>query len=176
MPARPVTTPNDLACAQRLIETVATRAFRRPLTESEESALQDIYKVASRRYYSSNSGWYNFDGGAQAVVRSILADSRFLYRSEAEPPNANVGQTYRISDLELASRLSYFLWSRGPDEVLLDVAKRGQLSNPVVLEAETRRMLKDPRSNALTINFAAQWLNLRGLQWVGPMPALSRLR
>jgi hypothetical protein len=165
----PVTDPDDTPCAQRLIETVATRAFRRPISEAEKSDLLQIYKVASRRY-SSDPRWYYFDSGAQAVVRSILSDSRFLYRTEVEPANVGVGQTYRVSDLELASRLSYFLWSRGPDEALLDVAKRGQLSNPAVLEGETRRMLKDPRANALTVNFGAQWLNLRGLTSVGPLP------
>src|SRR6185295_12950955 len=93
-------------------------------------------------------------------------------RMEAEPANVKPGQPYRISDLELASRLSFFLWSTRPDNELINLATQGRLKDPAVLEAQVRRMLKDPRSEALSANFAGQWLNLRGMQAVGPLPLL----
>ena len=117
--------------------------------------------------------WVYFDGGVDAVLRNILANRSFLYRTDTEPPNIAAGQTYRVSDIDLASRLSFFLWSTGPDEQLLDLARRGQLQDPAVLERETRRMLKDPRAEALTLNFAGQWLWLRNLQSFQPLPAYA---
>jgi hypothetical protein len=106
------------------------------------------------------------------ALARILASPKFIYRIEVEPANVKPGQTYRISDIELASRLSFFLWSTRPDETLINLATQGKLKDPVVLEAQVRRMLKDPRSEALAINFAGQWLNLRGMQAVGPLPLL----
>jgi beta-lactamase regulating signal transducer with metallopeptidase domain len=150
-------------CARRIITNLAARAFRKPPSEADVDALMVVYR-------RGDTGW-PYETGIRNVVKSILTDSRFLNRTETEPAGVASGQTYRIRDLELASRLSYFLWSRGPDEQLLDVAGRGQLSNPIVLEQETRRLLKDPRAQALTVNFAAQWLNLRALRMVGPMVA-----
>jgi len=102
------------------------------------------------------------------VVRAILANPKFLYRVEAEPAGLTEGQAYRISDVELASRLSFFLWSSIPDDELLNLALQGKLKDPAVLEAQTRRMLADSRSEAFTVNFAGQWLNLRGLQAAYP--------
>jgi hypothetical protein len=166
----PFSDPDDLPCAQRLIESVATRAFRRPLTDSEKDELLAIYKKGSRGFFPGNLQYFSLESGAQAVLRSVLSDPRFLLRTEMHSSDRAVGETYRITDLELASRLSYFLWSRGPDAALLDLAARGQLSNPSILESETRRMLKDPRANALTVNFGAQWLGLPILERVGPMP------
>jgi hypothetical protein len=128
--------------------------------------------VDAYRKGGSLPGYFYFygEGATHNLVRTILADPRFWSRTEIEPSNVAPGQSYRITDVELASRLSYFLWSRGPDDKLLDIATRGQLSNPVVLEQEARRMLKDPQSEALTLNFASQWLHLRNLRTAGPMP------
>jgi Protein of unknown function (DUF1592)/Protein of unknown function (DUF1588)/Protein of unknown function (DUF1585) len=106
------------------------------------------------------------------VLTRILADPRFIYRIETEPAAAKTNQPFRISDLDLASRLSFFLWSSVPDEELITVASQGKLKDPAILERQVRRMLKDSRAEALTANFAGQWLNLRGLQSVGPLPLL----
>src|SRR6185436_19561400 len=106
----------------------------------------------------------HFEVGIDAVLQNILSDRKFFYRVESEPPNAKSGQAYRITDFELASRLSFFLWSSIPDDELLDAANRGQLHNAAVLERETRRMLNDPRSSALSQNFFGQWLGLRVMQ------------
>src|SRR5262249_29544980 len=113
-----------------------------------------------------------FDQAIGLVLARILASPKFLYRMEAEPANVKVNEPYRISDLELASRLSFFLWSTGPDDELLTVARQGRLKEPATLERQVRRMLKDPRAEALSVNFAGQWLNLRGMQSVGPLPML----
>jgi hypothetical protein len=104
------------------------------------------------------------------VLTRILADPRFIYRIETEPASVRANQLYRISDLDLASRLSFFLWSSVPDEELIAVASQGKLKDPVVLERQVRRMLKDARGAALTENFAGQWLNLRSLESTGPLP------
>jgi hypothetical protein len=163
---RPDSEVEQEACARRIITNLATRAFRRPLSTSDIDTLLDAYRKGGNR----PGGFFYNDGAIRNLVQTVLADPRFWTRTEVELSNAGSGQSYRISDIELASRLSYFLWSRGPDDQLLDVATRGQLSNPVVLEQETRRMLKDPRSEALTLNFASQWLNLRYLRIAGPLP------
>ncbi len=111
------------------------------------------------------------------VLARVLASPKFIYRIETEPANAKLNTPYRISDLDLASRLSFFLWSTGPDDQLITLASQGRLKDPVVLERQVRRMLKDPRAEALAVNFAGQWLNLRGLQSVRSAAAdLSRLR
>jgi len=104
------------------------------------------------------------------ALRNILTDGKFLYRTESAPASLRSGQSYRISDFELASRLSFFLWSTIPDDALLDLASRGQLSDPAVLERETRRMLKDPKADALSVNFAGQWFSFRSLDSVGSLP------
>jgi len=106
------------------------------------------------------------------VLARLLTDPKFIYRIEAEPPNVKPGEPYRIADYDLASRLSFFLWSTNPDDELIRTATQGRLKDPVVLEQQVRRMLKDPKASALAVNFAGQWLNLRGLQAVGPIPML----
>ncbi len=119
----------------------------------------------------------NFDHGIEMALRRILVDPEFVFRKEAEPANVAAGKTYRISDLELASRLSFFLWSSIPDDELLNLATQNKLHEPAVLEQQVRRMLADPRSDQLVINFAGQWLNLRGLQTQTPVDlAVSRFR
>src|SRR5215510_12584092 len=106
------------------------------------------------------------------ALARLLTDPKFIYRIEGERAKLKPGDTYRISDYDLASRLSFFLWSSNPDDELVRIAGQGRLKDPVVLEQQLRRMLKDPKAEALAVNFAGQWLNLRGLQAVGPIPML----
>src|SRR3989442_8760564 len=114
----------------------------------------------------------NCEQGVEDVPGGVLASPQFIYRIEEEPPNLAAGQTYRISDIDLASRLTFFLWSSPPDEALLKVAQQGRLREPAVLEQQVRRMLAHPKANALAVNFAGQWLNLRGLDSVAPVSLL----
>ena len=162
---RPSGSAEEDACATRIIANLAARAFRGMANTEDGLRLFEVYRAD--RQGASFRG--SFDRGIRAVLRAILTDPKFLYRIEVVPSNVAAGRGYRISDLELASRLSFFLWSTGPDAALIDVAGRGELQNPAVLEREVRRMLKDPRAEALALNFAGQWLNLRGLGTVGPL-------
>jgi hypothetical protein len=153
---RPAGTTEEEPCARRIITDLARGAFRGQSSSEDVDTLMQIYR-------SERTG-ASFNRGIEAALQRILADRKFIYRIEAEPANLAPGQSYRLSDLALASRLSYFLWSRAPDEQLLRLATAGQLSNPSVLESEARRMLQDPRSEALAVNFAGQWLNFRRLR------------
>jgi hypothetical protein len=150
---RPAGAAEEEPCVRRIITGLARNAFRGQSSSEDVDALMQIYR--SQRTGAS------FNKGIEAALQRILADRKFIYRIEAEPANLAPGQSYRLSDLALASRLSYFLWSRAPDEPLLRLATAGQLSNPSVLDNEVRRMLQDPRSEALAVNFAGQWLNFR---------------
>ena len=148
-------------CAKQIVSTVARRAYRRPTTAEDMEALLAFYQEGRK------DG--TFEDGVEIAVRRILASPQFLVRVEKEPANLAAGQTYRISDLELASRLSFFLWSSIPDDALINLASQGKLSNPAVLEQQVKRMLADPRSEALVDNFAAQWLYLRNLKSISPV-------
>jgi mono/diheme cytochrome c family protein len=159
---RPASAADEPACARKIIATLATRAFRHPVSTVEAQSLMDFYQSGRK------DG--DFDAGIEIALARILADPRLIYRIEVEPANVKAGQLYRISDLELASRLSFFLWSTAPDDDLLALAGQGKLKDPAVLERQVRRMLQDPRAEALAINFAGQWLNLRGMDSVGPLP------
>jgi len=161
---RPTSPADDAACARKIATTLASRAFRRPASTADVQALMEFYQAGRK------DG--DFEDGVEMVLTRILADPRFIYRIEAEPASVRTNQPYRISDLDLASRLSFFLWSSVPDEELIAVASQGKLRDPVVLERQVRRMLEDSRAEALTANFAGQWLNLRGLQSAGPLPLL----
>ena len=167
---QPASAGEESACARRIITNLATTAFRRPVTAADIDPLM--------KFYEEGRKGGNFDAGIENALARILASPKFIYRIEAEPGAtvrtvaAQAAPAYRISDLDLASRLSFFLWSRGPDAELLKVASAGRLKDPAVLEAQVRRMLKDPRAEALTINFAGQWLNLRGLQGYAPLPGV----
>jgi hypothetical protein len=152
------------ACARKIVAALAARAFRRPVTAAEIDMLMEFYR--------SGRPDGAFDHGIELALARILASPQFVYRIEEEPPNLKPGQVYRISDLDLASRLSFFLWSTSPDAELIRLASEGRLRDPQVLEQQTRRMLRDPRSEALAVNFAGQWLNLRGLQSTSPLPLL----
>src|SRR5262249_12189651 len=159
---RPAAAADDATCARNVVTTVATRAFRHPATNADVQSLMEFYQDGRKQG--------DFDRGIEMALARILADPKFIYRIEAEPPGVKTGQSYRLSEIDLASRLSFFLWSSIPDEELLTAASQGRLKDPSVLERQVRRMLKDPRADALAENFAGQWLNLRGMQAAGPLP------
>ena len=150
----------EAACAKTIVSTFARRAFRRPVTDQDIAVPLGLYTTAS-----AEGG---FEAGIDMALRALLTSPSFLFRIEQDPKTAAASASYRISDLELASRLSFFLWSSIPDEALLDAAERKQLSTPAVLDAQVRRMLADPRAEALTTNFASQWLHSRNLAAVVP--------
>ena len=154
---------DDVGCARRILRTIARRAFRQPLTDEDLRMLGGFYETGRQ-----NGG---FDAGIEQGLARILVDPRFVFRLEREPANAVPGQPYRLSDLELATRLSFFLWSSIPDAELLDVASTGTLHEPAVLEQQTRRMLADPKADALVTNFGGQWLYLRELKNARPETA-----
>jgi Protein of unknown function (DUF1592)/Protein of unknown function (DUF1588)/Protein of unknown function (DUF1587)/Protein of unknown function (DUF1585)/Protein of unknown function (DUF1595)/Cytochrome C oxidase, cbb3-type, subunit III len=149
----------DEACARKILSELARRAYRQPVTESDMQTLLTFYR--------SGKG-DGFESGIEFALERLLADPKFLFRIERDPIDAVAGQTYRISDLALASRLSFFLWSSIPDDHLLQLATAGKLHDPAVLEREARRMLADPKAEALVSNFAGQWLQLRNLRNVQP--------
>jgi mono/diheme cytochrome c family protein len=151
---------DELACATKILSTLATRAYRRPVTDADIETPLRFYKVGRSKG--------DFDKGIQQGLTYILASPKFLYRSEQDPPNLTAGSNHAITDLELASRLSFFLWSSIPDTDLLRLAREGRLKDPGVLDRQVRRMLTDPRSDALVTNFFAQWLRLRELALVDP--------
>jgi Protein of unknown function (DUF1592)/Protein of unknown function (DUF1588)/Protein of unknown function (DUF1587)/Protein of unknown function (DUF1585)/Protein of unknown function (DUF1595)/Planctomycete cytochrome C len=146
----------DLSCARRILQTLTRRAYRRPSTNADVDRLIPFY-TAGR----SEGG---FDTGIERTLERVLVSPQFLFRVESQPANAPAGTAYRVTDLELASRLSFFLWSSIPDDELLDVAIAGRLKNPATLEQQVRRMLADPRSESMVTNFAAQWLYLRDIE------------
>jgi mono/diheme cytochrome c family protein len=149
----------DAACAEKILTTLAARAYRRPLTDADTQTLLSFYKDGRAE---------SFDAGIQRGVERILAAPSFLFRVEHESATAPAGSAYRLSDLDLASRLSFFLWSSIPDDELRDAAVRGKLQDPIALEQQVRRMLRDPRSKALVDNFATRWLELSKLSGVVP--------
>ena len=160
---QPSRSADEEPCAKRILSTIARRAYRRPLTNADVTSVLGFYR-AGRKAES-------FERGIQRGIESILVDPEFLFRVERDPTGAS-GPTARLSDLELASRLSFFLWSSIPDDTLLDLAEKGTLSDPKVLEQQTRRMLADPRANALVESFGRQWLGLRKLRAIFPEPEL----
>jgi hypothetical protein len=153
---RPNAPSAETPCATRIVTTLARRAYRRPVTRAELARLMTFYE-GSRRTGT-------FDTGIERALRAILASSKFVFRFETEPADASAGAPYRLNDYDLASRLSFFLWSSIPDDELLVLAGRGQLKTPAVLEQQVRRLLADPRAEALVSNFAGQWLQLRNLR------------
>ncbi len=151
-------------CAEQILTNLARRAFRRPVSEA------DLVPILG--FYDSGREQGGFETGIQKGLMAILASTKFLYRTAPGTTAAEPSGPYPITDLELAWRLSYFLWSRGPDEPLLTLAERGELSNPEVLQREVERMLADPRSKSLITNFAFQWLGVRRLEAIDPDPRL----
>jgi cytochrome c551/c552 len=164
---QPKDAASEDACARTILSTLATRAYRRPVTESEIQMLLGFYK-AGRQPGGS------FDAGIQRGTERILAAPSFLFRIEHQPAGISAGAAYRLSDLDLASRLSFFLWSSIPDDELRTAAARGQLSDRATLQHQVQRMLRDPRSKALVDNFATRWLELSKLSGVVPDTELYR--
>ena len=157
---RPRTTADEDTCARTIVSTLARRAYRRPVND------RDVEMVL--RFYRDGRADGGFEAGIQQALRRILASPSFLFRIEQPPAGVAPGAAYRISDVDLASRLSFFLWSSIPDDVLLDAAANGTLGQPAVLERQVRRMLGDPRAQALVDNFVSQWLTLGKLSGVVP--------
>ena len=152
---RPTTANEEAPCARKIITTLAHRAYRRALLDDEVETLMG--------FYQQGRGGADFETGIQLALSRILVAPGFLFRVEEEPKGVRPGTTYRISPLELASRLSFFLWSSIPDDELLELAGKGRLRDPAVLNQQVKRMLADPKAEALTANFAGQWLYLREL-------------
>jgi hypothetical protein len=152
---QPASANDELPCARQVVGTVARRAFRRPVQDSELATLMSFYQQGRKGS--------DFETGIQQALARILVAPPFLYRIEDEPASTPEGGVYRLSNLELASRLSFFLWSSMPDDELLDVAVKGRLTDPKTFEQQVKRMLVDPKSQAMVTNFAGQWLNLREL-------------
>lgn len=146
--------------AQRILSRIARRAYRRPVIDADLERPMQFFREAY--------GEDGFDAGIEMALSSILVSPQFLFRIEKEPANAKPNSAYSLSDIELASRLSFFLWSSIPDDELLEAAARGDLSKPAILEKQTRRMIADPRSRSLVDNFANQWLYLRNLDSITP--------
>ncbi len=153
---------DDESCAKKILSNLARRAYRRTVTEEDLQTLLPFYKAGRSKG--------SFEAGIETALERILVDPQFLFRIERDPGNAPPDTAYRISDLEMASRLSFFLWSSVPDDQLLDLAARGKLKDSEMLEQQVRRMLADSRSKALVTNFAGQWLNLRSLSALKPDP------
>jgi hypothetical protein len=158
---RPATRAEEEPCARKIITTLARRAYRGDLTDVDVQRLMAFYQSTRQ------SG--NFERGIQKALQRILASPKFVFHVEAEPPNAAAADSYRISDLELASRLSFFLWSSIPDDELLQVASKGLLHQPATLERQARRMIADLKAESLATNFAGQWLYLRNLKNMQPL-------
>jgi cytochrome c551/c552 len=146
---------NDVACARKIMTALATRAYRGPVSAAEIDTLMNFYQQGRKGA--------DFDAGIQQALARVLVAPRFIYRAEDEPASVAAGAIYRVSDLDLASRLSFFLWSSIPDDELLNVAMKGRLRDPKEFERQVRRMLADSKSEALITNFAGQWLYLRDL-------------
>jgi hypothetical protein len=161
---QPQRNDEELSCARQILSKLATRAYRRPIgpDDPEVGMLMRFYDM------SRNAEDGNFESGIQTALTWLLVDPKFLYRFEKEPEHLAAGEVYQISDFELASRLSFFLWSSIPDAQLLGLAAEGKLSERDVLAREVERMLADPRADALVENFVGQWLQLRKLEEAAP--------
>ena len=158
---RPANANDELPCARKIVSALARRAYRRPVKDNDLESLLSFYQ--RRR---NNNG--SFDAGIESALQLILASPEFLFRFEPDPAGVPAESVYRVDDLALASRLSFFLWSSLPDDQLLNLAAQGKLKDPAVLEQQVKRMLADSRSDALVDNFAEQWLFLRNLKSSAP--------
>jgi hypothetical protein len=161
---RPVTARDEEPCARRLLTALARRAYRRPVAEADVAPLVAIYKEGRAAR--------DFDGGIERALEALLSSPKFLIRLEREPADVKPGAAYRLSDLELASRLSFFLWRSIPDDELLDLAVVGKLKEPAVLAQQVRRMIADKRATRFMDDFAGQWLQVRNIQAQAPDVAL----
>ena len=161
---RPLSADQERACATRILTNLARQAYRRPLTDDDVKGLL--------RFYEEGRTENGFEGGVRVALQAMLASPHFILRIEEVPRSVKPGQNYRISDIDLASRLSFFLWAAPPDAELVKAAGTGTLRNPAVLDGQVRRMLADPRASALADRFAAQWLRLQDLETIHPDPLL----
>jgi hypothetical protein len=159
---RPTSHDEEVKCAREIVTRVASEAYRRPVSLRETDRLMPFYQKGA------TAG--GFEEGVRATLEAILSSPYFLFRLERQPEAAQPGSTYRVADLDLASRLSFFIWGTPPDKELVDVAAQGKLSTPGPLERQTRRLLSDPRAEALGSRFAAQWLRLQDINKVKPDP------
>ena len=161
----PANADQEAGCARQIIDTLVTKAYRR-------NAEDDDIKAVMAFYQAGREEGGTFDYGVEAAIQRILVDPEFIYRSEIEPAQVAEGESYRIGDLELASRLSFFIWSSIPDEELLSLASENRLSDPQVMRDQVQRMFADPRSEAFIKNFTGQWLNVRGMAASEPVVEL----
>jgi hypothetical protein len=157
---RPATPREELSCARDIVSRLGARAYRRPLTRENLDALMSLYEAGSVEG--------GFEAGVRIAIEGLLASPHFVFRFEAPPSSARGDESYALGDLDLASRLSFFLWATGPDEALLEAATRGTLLRPAELERQVRRMLADPRADALSTRFGAQWLRLQDIEPINP--------
>ncbi|HEV3332411.1 MAG TPA: DUF1592 domain-containing protein [Bryobacteraceae bacterium] len=164
---KPAAASEEVTCARKILSTLARRAYRSPVTDGDLETLLSFYQRGRNRG--------NFETGIEFAIQRLLVSPRFIFRFEEEPAEVPAGAVYRVSDLELASRLSFFLWSSIPDEELLQVAAEHKLHDPAILAQQTKRMFEDPRSQSLVNNFAAQWLYLREVK-NAPAPVNGELR
>jgi hypothetical protein len=156
---RPASKAEEPACAKRIIERLATEAYRRPATAQDVAELMPLFTQGAAK---------DFDAGVREALQGVLSSLRFVFRVETPPADVKPGAVYKISDVDLASRLSFFLWGTIPDRPLIDAAASGTLSQPAGLERQVRRMIADPRSEALSTRFASQWMRLQDLQKIEP--------
>ncbi|MBL8206349.1 MAG: DUF1592 domain-containing protein [Blastocatellia bacterium] len=161
---RPTKVSEESSCAKKILTNLAHRAFRRPVTTADVTPLLAFYQAGRK------GG--DFEAGVQSAIEALLVSPDFLFRIERDPRTAPRGQAYRLSDVELASRLSFFLWSSIPDEELLTLAEQGKLKDATILQQQVQRMLDDPKSQAFVSNFGGQWLHLRNLDTTTPDPEL----
>jgi mono/diheme cytochrome c family protein len=161
---RPANQGEELPCARRILSSLARKAYRRPITDADLEA--------PLAFYGAARGVSDFDTAIRDALPTILASPKFLYRAERSPSGLAPGSVHAISDIELASRLSFFLIGRAPDEALLAAAERRTLSTPAVLDAQVKRLLADPRAETLVSNFAFQWLKMRALDEIDPDPII----
>jgi hypothetical protein len=158
----PASDADEAGCARQILRTLAARAYRREVAD-DDAALATLLA-----FYAQGRAEGSFDAGIQRALARVLVDPEFIFRFEAEPAELAAGTVYRVSPVELASRLSFFLWSSVPDDGLRGAATSGELAQPTVMEREVRRMLADPKADALIQNFASQWLSLRQLDTASP--------
>ena len=162
--SRPATGADEIPCAKKILAMLTRQAYRRPSTDNDVEALLGFYQSGR------NGG--DFESGIRTAIQAMIASPEFVFRFERTPANAAPGSNFRLSDLELATRLAYFMWSSSPDEQLIALASQGKLKDPAVLEKQVRRMLADPKSEAVTNTFAysvAAFAELEGME-PGPVP------
>jgi hypothetical protein len=157
---KPATAKDEVPCMTKIMSQLARLAFRRPIVEAD---LRNLLVA-----YQTGRSHGDFESGLRTAIQAMLADPEFIFRFERAPANVSAGTNFKISDVELASRLSFFLWSSGPDDPLISLAAQNRLHEPMVLEQQVKRMLSDQRAEALTKNFAGHWLQLQNLEDVHP--------